>query len=86
MRCSILFYVCKLCNLHNKPAFISNGCASGGHCPICSELYKQVTTSAEHTLIGQILHLVGVVHRGRVYVVAILNQQPKNTQREKKGR
>lgn len=73
----------KLCTLYDQPAFISDGCTSGGHCPICSELYKQVTSSTEHTLIGQILYLIGVVHRGRVYVVAILNQQPKKTYTEK---
>lgn len=39
-----------------------------------------MTPSAEHTLVGQVLDLIGVVHRGRVYVVAIFNQQPKHTE------
>lgn len=63
-----------------KPAFVSDRCTGGGQRPICGELYKQVTFSAEHTLIGQILHLIGVVHGGRVDVVAILNQQPARKQ------
>lgn len=68
--------------LYEQPTFVSDGCTSGGHCSICGELYKQVTSSAEHTLVGQVLHLIGVIHRGRIYVVAILNQQPK-TYRDK---
>lgn len=61
----------------NQPAFVSDGCTGRCYCPICGKLYKQVTPSTEHTLIGQILNLIGVIHRGRVYVVAIFNQQPK---------
>ncbi len=77
--------ISKLCMLRDQPAFISDGCTSGGCCPVCGELYKQVTSSTEHTLIGQILYLIGVVHRGRVDVVAILNQQPKKHRERERG-
>lgn len=63
--------------IYFTPAFISDGCTSGGQRPVCGELYKQVASGAEHAFIGQILHLVGVIHRGRIYVVAILDQQSK---------
>lgn len=63
--------------VHGQPTFVSDGCTSGGYCSICGELYKQVTSSAEHTLVGQVLYLIGVIHRGRIYVVAIFNQQPE---------
>lgn len=67
----------KFCTLSDQPAFESDGSTSGGHRPVCGELYKQVTSGAEHALIGQILYLIGVVYRGRVDVVAIFNQQPE---------
>lgn len=67
----------KICTLCDQPAFESDGSTSGGHRPVCGELYKQVASGTEHTLIGQILYLIGVVHWGRVNVVAILNQQPE---------
>lgn len=57
-------------------AFVSDGCPGGGRRPICGELDEQVTSSAEHTLVGQILYLVGVVDGRRVDVVAVFNQQP----------
>lgn len=71
------YVISNLCKVHDQPAFVSDGCTGGGHRPVRGELYKQVTSSAEHTLIGQILYLVRVVHRGRVYVVAVLNEQPR---------
>lgn len=67
---------------YDQPAFVSDRCPSGGHRPICGELDEQVTSSAEHTLIGQILYLVGVVDGRRVDVVAVFNQQPKKRHRE----
>lgn len=69
--------------LYDQLAFVSDGCPSGGHRPICGELDEQVTSSAEHTLIGQILYLVGVVDRRRVDVVTIFNQQPKTKKKTK---
>lgn len=60
------------------PAFISDGGTGRGYRPVCGELYEQVTSSAEHAFVGQILHLIGVVDRGGIYVVAVLNQQSKN--------
>lgn len=61
----------------HEPAFISNGDTSGGDGCIGGEFYKQVASSAENSLAGQVFHLVGVVYRRRVNVVPILNQQPE---------
>lgn len=58
-------------------AFVSDGSSSRGHRPVGRKLYKQVAPRAEDALVRQILHLIGVVHRGRVNVVAVFNQQPK---------
>lgn len=62
-------------NLHFLLAFVSDGCTSGSHRPICGKLYKQVTSSTEHSFIWQVFNLVGVVDGRRVYVVAIFYQQ-----------
>lgn len=64
------------------PAFVSDGSTGRGYRPVCGELYEQVTSSAEHTFVGQILHLIGVVDRGGIYVVAVLDQQSKNIHRD----
>lgn len=69
---------------YDQLAFVSDGCPSGGHRPICGELDEQVTSSAEHTLIGQVLDLVGVVNRRGVDVVAVFNQQPKKKKKNDK--
>lgn len=67
-----------------QPAFVSDGCSGRGHRPVRCKLHEQVAPGAEDALVGQILHLVGVVHRGRVDVVAVFNQEPKKKKRKKK--
>lgn len=63
--------ISKLCILPHQLAFVSYGCAGGGHRPVCGELHKQITAGTEHSLIWQVFNFIGVIHRGRVYVVAI---------------
>lgn len=55
--------------------FISDSCSRRGDRPICGELHKEVTACAHHALIGQVLHLIGVIHRRGVNVVPILYKE-----------
>lgn len=66
-----------------KLAFISDGCTGGGQRSVGGKLDKQITPCAQHSLDGQILDLIGVIHWRGVNIVAVLNQQSKKTNKKR---
>ena len=59
------------------PTFVSDGRPGGGERAVGGELHKEVSPRAQDALVGEVLHLVGVVHRRGVDVVPVLYQQPE---------
>lgn len=50
--------------------------ARRGPAAVGGELHEEVAPGAEQPLDGQVLHLVGVVHRRCLHVVAVADDEP----------
>lgn len=56
-------------------------------CPaaVSAELHKEVSARAEQALDGQVLHLVGIIHRWGLHVVPISYDEPGSAEQQLRG-